>query len=85
MNEKNPVTPETNETAPVSFGDIERCFQEFSARITQQMTEAAQADSDRAASLDSRESLLSRLPWKLFCGLSPGFPAARLYPQTSLG
>ena len=85
MDEKNPVTPETPETTPVSFGDIERCFQEFSARITQQMQDAAQADSARAASLDSRENELNHREMQALarsemekCGL-PGELAACLY------
>lgn len=85
MEEKNPVIPETNETAPMTLGDIERCFQDFSARIARQMEEAAKADSDRAASLDIRENELNHREMQAMarnemekCGL-PGDLAACLY------
>ena len=60
MEEKNPVVPENPETAPVNLGDIERCFQDLSARITRQMEEAAQAESDRISQLDTREEALNK-------------------------
>ena len=85
MEEKNPVTPESPEIAPVNLSDIERCFQDFSARITQQMEDAAKADSDRAAALDTRENELNKREMQAMarcemekCGL-PGALASCLY------
>lgn len=60
MEENTPVTPENPETAPVNLGDIERCFQTLSARITRQMEEAAQAEALRASQLDTREEALAQ-------------------------
>lgn len=60
MEEKNPITPETNEPSFVSLSDIERCFQDLSARISRQMEDAAQAEAQRVSQLDTRENELKK-------------------------